>query len=138
MPITSEEEIELIESALTNQEIYSPVKTHLKAAVHHLSNFENPDYRNSIKESISAVESYCSIITGVKKSSLDTGLAYLEKNHNLSPSLKSAFLKLYGYASGNNGIRHALLEEPNINQEDANYMLVICSAFINYLTAKIN
>lgn len=138
VPITSEEEIESIESALNNQEVFDPVRIHLKAAVKHLSNIKNPDYRNSIKESISAVESYCSIITGVKKASLDNGLAYLEKNHNLSPSLKSAFLKLYGYTSGSNGIRHALLEESNISQEDASYMLVICSAFINYLTAKTN
>jgi hypothetical protein len=49
--------------------------------------------------------------------------------------LKSAFLSLYGYTSDANGIRHALLEEAQLTFEDAQFMLVACSAFVNYLTA---
>jgi len=51
-------------------------------------------------------------------------------------ALKSAFSSLYGYTSDADGIRHALLNEPNLYFEDAKFMLVSCSTFINYLIIK--
>jgi len=50
--------------------------------------------------------------------------------------LKKGFSNLYGYTSSAEGIRHALLEEAKLNFEDAKFMLVSCSAFVNYLIAK--
>lgn len=44
---------------------------------------------------------------------------------------------MYGYASDANGIRHALSEESTISVADAKFMLVICSAFINYVLGKM-
>jgi hypothetical protein len=43
---------------------------------------------------------------------------------------------LYGYTSDSSGIRHALQDEPNLDFVDAKFMLVACSAFVNYLTDK--
>jgi hypothetical protein len=43
---------------------------------------------------------------------------------------------MYGYTSDAQGIRHALMDEPNLSFEDAKFMLVSCSAFVNYLIAK--
>ena len=54
----------------------------------------------------------------------------------LHGALTSAFTKLSGYTSDESGIRHALLDEPDISYEDAKFMLVACSAFINYLMVK--
>lgn len=54
--ITSEQEIQSIEEALENTSIYSGVQQHLNQALKLMSDRQNPDYRNSIKESISAVE----------------------------------------------------------------------------------
>jgi len=52
--------------------------------------------------------------------------------------LKRAFTALYGYTSDSGGIRHSLLEEDiAVTMEDAKFMLVTCSAFINYLKSKI-
>ncbi|MGH6983986.1 MAG: hypothetical protein ACREEI_07150 [Stellaceae bacterium] len=48
---------------------------------------------------------------------------------------QDAFDKLYGYASDADGIRHALLDEEKLTYEDAQFMLVTCSAFVNYLIA---
>ena len=45
-------------------------------------------------------------------------------------------MMIYGYTSDEDGIRHSMLELPKINFEDAKYMLVSCSAFINYLKSK--
>ena len=36
------------------------------------------------------------------------------------------------------GIRHALLQEPTLDSDDARFMLVSCSAFVNYLKTKAN
>lgn len=60
----------------------------------------------------------------------------VEKKIELHPALKEAFNKLYGYTSNADGIRHALLEEDTLDFEDAKFMLVSCSAFINYLHPK--
>ena len=63
-------------------------------------------------------------------------LKEIEDKVNLHPSLKKAFDSLYGYTSDADGIRHALFDEPNVTFEDAKFMLVSCSAFVNYLIAK--
>ncbi|WP_029283782.1 AbiJ-NTD4 domain-containing protein [Pedobacter sp. R20-19] len=136
--ITSEQEILSIENALSNSEKWNSVNIHLETAINILANRENPDYRNSIKESISSVESLCAIITNDNKATLGKALAKIEKMHNLHQTLKSAFTLLYGYTSDSGGIRHALSENDTpVTFEDAKFMLVSCSAFINYLKVKI-
>lgn len=135
--ITSEEEIVEIEEAITNSSKWSSVNTHLRTSIEFLSNRENPDYRNSVKESISAVESLCVIITGNKKGTLGQALTEIEKQFKVHGALKSAFSSLYGYSSDSGGIRHSLLEDDiTVTMEDAKFMLVSCSAFINYLKTK--
>jgi len=54
----------------------------------------------------------------------------------LHSDLKHAFQKLYGYTNDSEGIRHALMEEQTLDVEDAKFMLVSCSAFVNYLVVK--
>jgi hypothetical protein len=132
--ITSEEEIGEIEKAL--KDAPKPVDIHLKTALDKLSDRKSPDYRNSIKESISAVEAICKQISGNPKAMLDQALEELQKKTSLHPALKKAFSSLYGYSSDAEGIRHALLDEPNLDFEDAKFMLVSCSAFVNYLITK--
>lgn len=134
--ITSEQEIRTIEDAIQNTSNFSSVEIHINRALELLSNRENPDYRNSIKESISAVEAYCVILTGDAKATLGQALKKLQTSINIHPALQKSFSNLYGYTSEANGIRHALLAEDNLEQEDAKFMLVSCSSFINYLIEK--
>ncbi len=128
-PITSETEIEEVELALESSKPFQPVYEHLQSALDLLSDRKNPDYRNSIKESISAIEAVTKITTGEKKGTLGRILKKLD----LHPDLETAFRKLYGYTSDADGIRHALMEKPNLSFEEAKFMLVICSAFFNYV-----
>ena len=54
------------------------------------------------------------------------------------PALKAAFQKLYGYTSDASGIRHAgQLDGENATFDEANFMIVACSAFINYLVSSL-
>jgi hypothetical protein len=136
--ITSEEEIKEIEDAIFNSNKWEPVNIHLKSAINYFSNRENPDYRNSVKEAISAIESLCVIITGDSKATLGPTLGVIEKQYKIHGALKSAFTSLYGYTSDAGGIRHKLLtDDIVVSMEDAKFMLVSCSAFINYLKVKI-
>jgi hypothetical protein len=89
-----------------------------------------------MKESISAVEAICKLITGDPKAKLGQALNEIEKKTGLHPALKKAFTSLYDYTSDAQGIRHALKDESNLYFEDAKFMLVSCSAFINYLMTK--
>ncbi len=139
VPITDEREIESIRLAASSK--YSNVDEHIRTAVELFSDKKNPDYRNSIKESISAVEAMCNIVAGEKNATLGKALDKIEKQRKVEmhTCLKSAFDKLYGYTSDSKtGIRHMMMDESVINFEDAKYMLVSCSAFINYLKEKLS
>lgn len=137
VPISDKYEFDAVREALGNQ--YQPIQDHLAKANRFLADRESPDYENSIKESISAVEAICEILTGLKgkEASLGNMLKKLEKNGVIIHSgLKSAFNILYGYTSDANGIRHAGdIGGPSSTFEEAKFMLVTCSAFVNYLMA---
>ncbi len=77
------------------------------------------------------------MITGDQDATLGKALARLEGKIGKYPhSLRNAFNQLYDYTSGAEGIRHGLLGESHLDIEDAKFMLIACSAFINYLVAK--
>lgn len=136
--ITSKEEIAEIEQAINDHVSTKSVNFHLKRALELLADRDSPDYRNSIKESISSVEAMCNLVAGNSSTTLAQALKELDKTQDvmIHPALSGAFGKLYGYTSDSNGIRHALLEESNLDFEDSKFMLVSCSAFINYLRSK--
>ena len=137
-PITDENQIEQIQKAIDDSATSKlrSVNIHLQASLGKLSDKMNPDYRNSIKESISAVESLVQIISGDKKAELGKALKVIKDKIGLHGALEQGFSKLYGYTSDSDGIRHSLSEESTLDLEDAIYMLTTCSAFINYLIIK--
>jgi hypothetical protein len=132
--ITSEEEIVAIEIALKNSS--NSIRTHLDEALKLYSQRPLADYRNSIKESISAVEVFCREKTG--EDTLGKALNKLGTSGIIIPKLlKQAFEKLYAYTNQpDTGIRHALMETDGTytpTSREAIFMIVTCSAFINYL-----
>ena len=135
--ITSEEEIKTVETALSESGV--TVSHHLNEALKLLSKRPEPDSRNSIKESISAVEAFCREKTG--ENTLGRALDKLESNGIvIHKMLKDAIEKLYAYTNQKDtGIRHALMEDdgkyvPSL--DEAIFMLVTSSSFINYLGKK--
>lgn len=136
-PISDSTEIDSIDECLSNS--LNSVKAHIFKANKLLADRSHPDYENSIKESISAVEAIYEIITGLtgKEATLGNMLKNLEdKGIEIHKGLISAFNKLYGYTSDANGIRHAGdIGGSSSTFEEAKFMLVTCCAFINYLTA---
>ncbi len=132
VPIATSEELSAIEQANRDAGPYRPIRDHLAQAASLLSDRTNPDFRNSIKESISAVEAACEVVSG-HKGSLGDCLKVLERAGKMHPAFKDALSKLYGWTSDAQGIRHALMDEPTLDLADARFMLVVCSGFVSYL-----
>ena len=125
-------EVDAITDALTQTAEFGGARQSIKRAADLLSDRSNPDYLNSIKESISAVESVVVNVTG--KKTLGAGLKELtDKGVSIHPALEQAWNKMYGWTSDADGIRHAAVEESESSQAMAKYMLVTCSAFVSYL-----
>jgi hypothetical protein len=135
-PLTNEIEMQELESAARHANRFAPVSEHVRTALELFSKKPQPDYRNSIKESISSVESAAKIVTGMQNATLGEAIKLIDQRHSLHESFKKGILQLYGYTSDEGGIRHSLTEVTNIDEADARYMLVSCSAFANYLISR--
>lgn len=137
IPVTSKSELSTMEEAINIE--YDSVRTHISKALNLYADRKTPDYENSIKESISAVESMCCIITGLTGGTATLGKVLKKLKDNgvhIHSAMENSFSSLYGYTSDENGIRHGGIDFTNAPSEDAKYMLVSCSAFVNYLMEK--
>lgn len=132
VPISDDTEVDAVSAALSTTR--ESEKAHFKRALELLSDRASPDYRNSIKESISAVESACQSISGDQKASLGECLGKIKRHHRLHQSFEKALHQLYGFTSDASGIRHALTDgDVPPTYADAKFMLVSCTTFVNYL-----
>lgn len=129
--ITDQNEIDTVEEAMAENK--NTVSAHLKRALELLTDRKTPDYRNSMKESISAVEAVCQEITGKPGATLNQCIAAIKTKRTLHPAFEGSLVKLFGFTSDSGGIRHAMTDETERPTfADAKYMLVTCSAVTNY------
>lgn len=135
VPITDKAELEELEKAASLPDPFAGVRVHISSALEKLAQRPEPDLRNAVKEAISAVESAARIITGREKATLGDLLKILEEQ-GLHSALREAWSKLYGYTSNENGVRHAMIEEPAIDFTLAKYLVVACAAFVNFLCMR--
>ncbi len=140
-PISNPLEIEAISESIqvTARTGLLGANEHFETALMLFGKRPEPDYRNAIKEAISAVESVAKQLSGLDSSKgLADPLNVLDKKIEMHSALKQGFLKLYGYSSDEDGVRHAIVDEPNVGFDEAKYMIVSCSAFVNFLISKAN
>lgn len=134
VPIVSDVEVQSIDKAIHGK--FGRAGKHIKKALALFSNRENPDYANSMKESAMAIQAISLEITNQKKISM-TMKKLVDGGMQLHPAFLTAIVKLYGFASDEDGVRHAGAGEPlSTDQTTALFMLVTCSAFVNYITAE--
>ena len=134
IPITNKGELECIQTA--QETAYDNVNIHIKKATELYARRPEPDYENSIKESISAVEATCCIITGEsgKQATLGNTLKKLKDNEvHIHSAMEKAFLSLYGYTSDESGIRHGGIDFKGAPAEDAkiyaDFLFCLCKLF---------
>ena len=107
-------EVKAVEEATHNTAGHSLTGTneHLKSAFQKLSDKRNPDPRNSIKESISAIESICKLLSGRLHATLPDAIRALkDKGITIHPALEQGIGKIYAYTSDADGIRHAMTDQ---------------------------
>jgi len=129
IPLLADEERSEIEKILNIPDTFTPVREHLNKALNLWADRQKPDYQNSIKESILAIESLVMIIEGEKGT-----LTKLIEKLNIHPQMKQGFKNLYNWTSDDSGIRHGESGESfPCDETEARYMLITSSAFINYI-----
>lgn len=135
VPIIDDTHVQAIERAI--ESATTPARTHLTKSLVLLGDRQRPDVENAMKEAVSAVEAICSAIVGERGTTLGAALKRLEDSGVvLHGALKESWLKMYGYTSDADGIRHALHGESNVTVDDALYFVITCSAFVSLLTAR--
>jgi hypothetical protein len=129
--------VEVAEVTRAAESAIPAVASHIREALTLLPPSPDASPRNSVKESISAVEAALKHFSGDAGAALKEGLSAFETKYgSLHPALKAGLVKLYGYTSDEKGIRHALVDEAaDVTVDDARFMLIVCSAFANYLVA---
>ncbi len=135
--ISDETEGATVTDAMKLSDQFAGARAHIRTAVTLFGHRGSPDYRNVIREAISAVESAAKVVAQNEKADLAGAIKAIEKAHGMHPAFKDAITKLYGWTSDEKGIRHALLDETAaVDEADAHFMLVACAAFVNYLVSK--
>lgn len=135
VPIGSEAELKNLKRALDDlaSSEFRGARVHLADAGAALA---SGDWRNSIRESIHAVESVARSLG--RAGSLSDALTKLEQSTKFHPALKKGFLSIYGFTSDEQGIRHPLIdsEDGKVDESDALFMIGACAAFVSYLIGK--
>jgi AbiJ N-terminal domain 4 len=132
--LTDSQQIESIENAINIKN--NAIAKHFELALIKLSDRQHPDYRNSVKESISAVEAAMKAMTGKRSDSFGDALKEIHREKLIDSCMKKGFEGFYGWTNGPSGIRHSLMDKDMVTESDARFMLVICSAFVHYLIAN--
>lgn len=134
--IISNEEKESLQEVLSNAE--ESIQSHMKQALALYAQKPEADYKNSIKESISAVEALFRIKTG--ENTFGSSYAKIKKSITIHPRIQEAIQKVYDYTNQpDTGIRHSKVEGDETMVPDASecqFMIIICSAIINYIQEK--
>nr|WP_157851402.1 hypothetical protein [Rhodobacter capsulatus] len=134
-PIVSDLEVAALEAAVNVSDKYRAARIHVETAIKMYSDRKAPDYRNSIKEAISAVEAFFSVFNAEKSKNMQGALASARKKGlNLPRALENGISNIYGWTSDEAGVRHALFEDKGkVSEPDARFALITCAALINYL-----
>lgn len=131
-PLGSDQEAKTSSRALIDQNAVGLTgsREHLKNAATELG---AGHYADSVRESIHSMESVVRVLE--PDGDFSKALAKLEAKTNIHGSLKRGFKNIYGFASDEQGIRHAMLEkhEPDVDEADALFMIGAYSAFVSYL-----
>jgi hypothetical protein len=134
-PIVSDAEAATVSKAFTdlaNTQL-TGARKHLRKAAAELT---QGHFADSVRESIHAVESVARYLEPTGE--LSGALARLENSAKIHGAMKKGFSALYGYTSDSQGIRHALLDKdaPEVDEQDALFMIGACAAFVSYLVGK--
>lgn len=134
-PITNENEIEEIKNA--TQTPYERVNESISKSIQYISETGNKDFKNAIKESITALEELMNIILNTSGLVLGNAIEQYSQKYEINNDLRESIKSMYRYASNVNGIRHGNNKDNDeVTFEEAKLVLLFCSSTINYFCSK--
>lgn len=122
--------------AVLSSSSLSIVRQHYIKAVKFFNNIEDPDYKNSIKESLCALELCIELTTGKPASKNFTrSIKELEGNGKLQipPQIAESIIKVFAYRGGGQGVAHAAPNGSKTTKLEAELILNITAAYITYI-----
>jgi hypothetical protein len=93
----------------------------------------SPDFENSVKESISAVESCLMILLKEPNGTLGK----LIKRADFDEDIERLISQAYGFASNKDFVRHGGTTDSRLGKEEAEFFLEFSGSAIVYITAKL-
>lgn len=132
LPPFLEEKVKSTEERLADE--FRPARAHFaKARAFALGSHR--DAENSIKESISAIESICKTFYP-DASTLGDALKMMRKDGSVSPMLITIVEKFYAYANAEPAVRHGSNKDSAVLEHDAELALHFAAAFIRTLIVR--
>ena len=135
-PIASPEQRKSIEEAFQSLALgpFEAAGSHLRKSAEHIN---KGDFAGSIRESIHAVESVARRLNRDAATSLTPALDALSGKISIHSAFKRGIKNFYGYASDEDGIRHAgIKKDQDVDMEDAVFMFGACASFAAFLVNK--
>lgn len=128
------EEDESLKQAFQNTEDFPGARNHLAEGILKL---REGKYCDSIRESIHSLESLGKLVSGKKGATLPKALNEMKRDGFVPKLILDSLDKLYAYTSNEPGLRHAKINEnSSVKYSEAHFMIVTCSAYLNYIIAK--
>jgi hypothetical protein len=132
LPKDLENRITLTEDGLKDK--FEPARVHYAKARNFILS-PVKDSENSIKESVSAVESVCKSLYP-KTATLGDALKAMKREKLISPMLITVFEKFYAYTSAEPAVRHGSDKMSGVDEMDAELALHMSGAFIRTILAR--
>ncbi|WP_027711141.1 hypothetical protein [Dickeya chrysanthemi] len=133
-PLPNELEQKIDETNNFLQDQFEPARRHYaKARAFALGAYK--DSENSIKESISAIESLCRTYYP-SASTLGEALKLMKKESVISPMLLTIIEKFYAYTNAEPAVRHGSNEVSSVLEYDAEFVLHMSAAFIRTIIQR--
>lgn len=132
LPPFLEEKVKSTEERLADQ--FAPARMHFRKA-RGFALGSHRDAENSIKESISAIESICKTFYP-DASTLGDALKMMRKDGSVSSMLITIVEKFYAYANAEPAVRHGSNKDSAVLEHDAELALHFAAAFIRTLIVR--
>lgn len=131
VPLHTRQLIDTVEEMLTPNHI--SVLNQFKKAKIFLYDQQPPDYLNSVKESVSAVEGIARVACNEPKKTLSDLIPKLRQEHLSHPAMGKILEAIYAVRSDEPGAAHAAHKTSSFKHTDAEFILNVSSAVIIYL-----
>lgn len=110
-------------------------KKHYLKSLKYFRSIENPDYENTIKESVCSLESAL-LALGVKgiEKNFENALRAISGNQDrkIPAPIVESIIKIFGYRNCGNGVAHGNSAGVKVSEKEAELMLSLCGDYVTY------